>query len=58
MSKQTCKLQRTEQNKPEKRIKYIKAALQIAKKGTPKNRMAKEQDRSEKANKYTYPITP
>ncbi len=39
------------QNKPEKRTKYIKTALQIAKNGTPKDRKAKEQARAEKANK-------
>ena len=45
------------QNKPETRTKYIKTALQIAKNGTPKNRKAKE-DRAEKTNKCTDPITP
>ena len=45
-------------NKHEKRTKYIKTALQIAKNGTPKNRKAKEQDRAEKINKCTDPITP
>ena len=45
-------------NKPEKRTKYIKTALQTAKNGTPKNRKAKEQDRAEKTNKCTDPITP
>ena len=33
---------------------YIKAALQIAKNGTPINRKAKEQDRAEKANTEVY----
>ena len=39
------------QNKPEKRTKYIKTALQIAKNGTTKNRKAEEQAQAEKAHK-------
>ena len=39
------------QNKPEKRTKYIKTALEIAKNETPKDRKAKEQALAEKANK-------
>ncbi len=35
----------------EKRTKYIKTALEIAKNETPKDRKAKEQARAEKANK-------
>ncbi len=38
------------QNKPDKRTKYIKTALQIAKNETPKERKAKEQDLAEKLN--------
>ena len=40
-----------ERTKPEKRTKYIKTALQIAKNETPKDRKAKEQALAEKANK-------
>ena len=39
------------QNKPEKRTKYTKTALQIAKNETPKDRQAKEQALAETANK-------
>ena len=42
-------------NKPEKRTKYIKTALQIAKNGTSKDRKAKEQARAEKANQWLDP---
>ena len=45
-------------NKPEKRTKYIKTALQIAKNETPKDRNAKEQAQAEKANKWMDPTTP
>ena len=40
-----------EQNKPEKRTKFLKTALQIAKNETLKDRKAKEQARVEKVNK-------
>ncbi len=36
-----------------KRNKYTKTALQVAKKGDPEKRKAKEQARAEKANKWT-----
>ena len=39
------------QNTPEKRTKYIKTALQIAKNETPKDRKTKEQARAEKAER-------
>jgi len=51
-------LLKTEQNNPEKRTKYIKTALHIAKNGTPKDTKAKEQDRAEKANKSMDPVMP
>ena len=38
-------------NKPEKRTKYIKTALEIAKNETTKYRKAKEQALAQKANK-------
>ena len=38
------------QNRSDKRTKYIKTALEIAKNETPKDRKAKEQARTEKAN--------
>ena len=37
-------------NNPPKTTKYMKTALQIAKKGDPEDRKAKEQARDEKAN--------
>ena len=50
-STESLKIERPK-NKPEKkRTKYIKTALEIAKNETPKDRMAKEQARAEKANK-------
>ena len=49
-STESLKIERL-QNKPQKRTKYIKTALQIAKNGTPKDTKAKEQAHSEKANK-------
>ena len=42
----------------EKKTKYIKSALQIAKNGTPKDTKAKEQAQAEKANKWMDPTTP
>ncbi len=38
-------------NKPEKRTKYIKTALQTAKNGDTEDRKANEQARAEKDNK-------
>ena len=49
-STESLKRQRNK-NKPEKRTKYIKTALEIAKNETPKYRKAKEQALAEKANK-------
>ena len=49
-STESLKIERP-QNKPEKRSKYIKTALEIAKNETPKDRKAKEQAQAEKANK-------
>ena len=46
------------ENKPEKRTKYMKTALQIAKNETPQHRKAKEQACAEKANKWMDPATP
>ena len=51
-STESLKIERPK-NKPEKRTKYIKTALEIAKNETPKDRMAKEQARAENANKWT-----
>ena len=42
-------------NKPEKRTKYIKTALQTAKNGDTEDRKANEQARAEKDNKWTDP---
>ena len=49
-STESLKIERT-QNKPEKRTKYIKTALQIAKNETTKDTKAKGQAHAEKANK-------
>ncbi len=49
-STESLKIERPE-NKPEKRTEFIKTALQIAKNGTPKDTMAKEQAHDENANK-------
>ena len=49
-STESLKIQKP-QNKPEKRPKYIKTALEIAKNKTPKDRKAKERALAEKANK-------
>ena len=49
-STESLKIERP-QKKPEKRTKYIKTALHIAKNGTPKDTKAKEQAHAEKANK-------
>ena len=49
-STESLKIERP-QNKPPKRTKYIKIALEIAKNGTPKDRKTKQQAQAEKANK-------
>ncbi len=46
------------QNKPKRRTKYIKTALQIAKNGIPKDTKGKEQALAQKTNKRVDPTTP